>query len=114
MFHRFPRLKVALSEGGIGWVPYMLERIDYTWERHKHYTGVNLDIRPSDLFRTHIWGCFIDDEAGHHEPPRHRHRPDHVGVRLPALRLELAAAAGSAPPRCSPTSPTTRSTGSSS
>ena len=64
VFHRFPRLKVALAEGGIGWVPYLLERIDYTWERHKYYTGVDLDTRPSDLFRRHIWGCFIDDEAG--------------------------------------------------
>ena len=42
----------------------MLERIDYTWERHRYYTGVDLDTRPSDLFRKHIWGCFIDDEAG--------------------------------------------------
>ena len=64
VFHRFPQLKVALAEGGIGWVPYMLERIDYTWERHRHYTGINVDVRPSDLFRKHIWGCFIDDEAG--------------------------------------------------
>jgi predicted TIM-barrel fold metal-dependent hydrolase len=64
VFHRFPQLKVALAEGGIGWVPYMLERIDYTWERHKYYTGVDLETRPSDLFRRHIWGCFIDDEAG--------------------------------------------------
>ena len=64
VFHKFDRLKVALSEGGIGWVPYMLERIDYTWDRHKHYTGIDLHTRPSDLFRKHIWGCFIDDEAG--------------------------------------------------
>jgi predicted TIM-barrel fold metal-dependent hydrolase len=64
VFQRFDRLKVALAEGGIGWVPYLLERIDYTWDRHKHYTGIDLDTRPSDLFRKHIWGCFIDDEAG--------------------------------------------------
>jgi predicted TIM-barrel fold metal-dependent hydrolase len=64
VFHKFPNLKVALSEGGIGWIPYILERVDYTWERHKYYTGVNMDVRPSDLFRRHIWGCFIDDEFG--------------------------------------------------
>jgi predicted TIM-barrel fold metal-dependent hydrolase len=64
VFHTFDRLKVAMAEGGIGWVPYLLERIDYTWERHKYYTGIDLDARPSDLFRKHIWGCFIDDEAG--------------------------------------------------
>jgi predicted TIM-barrel fold metal-dependent hydrolase len=64
VFHKFDRLKVALAEGGIGWIPYMLERIDYTWDRHKHYTGIDVETRPSDLFRRHIWGCFIDDEAG--------------------------------------------------
>ncbi|MEY2571004.1 MAG: hypothetical protein QOE63_1354 [Acidimicrobiaceae bacterium] len=63
-FHKFPRLKVALSEGGIGWMPWLLERIDYTWERHRHYTGCNPDVRPSDLFRQHIFGCFISDDTG--------------------------------------------------
>jgi predicted TIM-barrel fold metal-dependent hydrolase len=64
VFHKFPRLKVALSEGGIGWVPYMLERIDYTWDRHRYYSDVDQITRPSDLFHTHVWGCFIDDVAG--------------------------------------------------
>jgi predicted TIM-barrel fold metal-dependent hydrolase len=64
LFHTFPRLRVALSEGGIGWIPYVLERTDYTWERHRWYTGVNTEVRPSDLFRDHIFGCFIADESG--------------------------------------------------
>jgi predicted TIM-barrel fold metal-dependent hydrolase len=64
VFHKFDSLKVALAEGGIGWVPYMLERIDYTWERHRYYSGIDKDTRPSDLFRKHVWGCFIDDEFG--------------------------------------------------
>jgi predicted TIM-barrel fold metal-dependent hydrolase len=64
VFHKFPRLRVALSEGGIGWIPYVVERLDYVWERHRWYTGVNVDARPSDLFRDHIFGCFISDDAG--------------------------------------------------
>jgi len=64
VFHKFPRLRIALSEGGIGWMPYVLERTDYTWERHRWYTGVDKEVRPSDLFRDHIFGCFIVDEAG--------------------------------------------------
>jgi predicted TIM-barrel fold metal-dependent hydrolase len=63
-FHKFPNLKVALSEGGIGWMPWMRERIDYVWERHRHYTGCNPEVRPSDLFEDHIFGCFIHDEVG--------------------------------------------------
>jgi hypothetical protein len=64
VFHRFDRLQVALSEGGIGWIPYLLERLDYTWERHRYYTGINQEVAPSDLFRRHFSGCFIDDEFG--------------------------------------------------
>ena len=64
IFERFPRLKVALSEGGIGWMPYILERCDYTWERHRFYTGMEDAKRPSEIFRDHIYGCFIYDDAG--------------------------------------------------
>ncbi|GAA0556184.1 amidohydrolase family protein [Actinomadura livida] len=64
VFHRHPRLKIGLSEGGIGWIPYLLERIDGTWERHRHYQNINHDVRPSELFARHIHGCFIDDEFG--------------------------------------------------
>jgi predicted TIM-barrel fold metal-dependent hydrolase len=61
---RFPNLQFSLAEGGIGWIPYILERADYTWERHRWYQAIDFDTRPSDLFRQHFWGCFIDDEHG--------------------------------------------------
>jgi predicted TIM-barrel fold metal-dependent hydrolase len=64
MFRKFPQLRVALSEGGIGWMPYVLERCDYTWERHRHYQHLDLDVPPSEIFRGHVFGCFISDEAG--------------------------------------------------
>lgn len=64
IFQRFPNLKVALSEGGIGWMPYILERTDYTWERHRYYTGMADASRPSEIFRNNIFGCFIYDDAG--------------------------------------------------
>ncbi|MGX7680063.1 amidohydrolase family protein [Jatrophihabitans sp. DSM 45814] len=64
MFYKFPGLKVALSEGGIGWMPYLLERTDYSWGRHKYWCDVNAEKVPSELFREHIYGCFISDQAG--------------------------------------------------
>jgi len=64
VFHKFPSLNVALSEGGIGWMPYMLERIDFVWERHRWYNDVNREVRPSDLFKDHVYGCFISDAVG--------------------------------------------------
>jgi predicted TIM-barrel fold metal-dependent hydrolase len=64
LLQRHPNLKVVLAEGGIGWVPYILERCDYTWERHCWYQNIDTETRPSDLFRKHFYGCFIDDEHG--------------------------------------------------
>jgi predicted TIM-barrel fold metal-dependent hydrolase len=62
---RYDNLKIALSEGGTGWVPYFLERADYVYEHHRHWT--KQDFRgalPSDVFRDHIVTCFIDDAVG--------------------------------------------------
>ena len=64
VFRKFPGLKVALSEGGIGWMPYILERCDYTWERHRWYQHLELQVPPSQIFKDHIYGCFIVDETG--------------------------------------------------
>ena len=108
VFHKFPRLKVALSEGGIGWMPWLLERIDYTWERHRHYTGCNPDVRPSDLFRQHIFGCFISDDAGIDE--RHRIGVDNIMFEsdYPHSDSNWPSQPDRRSRRCSPTSPTTR------
>jgi predicted TIM-barrel fold metal-dependent hydrolase len=76
MFHRHPRLKVGMSEGGIGWIPYILERADYVWERHRYYQNVVQDVRPSELFTRHIHGCFISDEHG--VESRHRIGIDNI------------------------------------
>ena len=64
VFHRHPNLKVAFSEGGVGWMPYLIERADYVWRKHKYYQNIHPTIAPSELFRRNISGCFIEDEAG--------------------------------------------------
>ncbi len=67
--HRFPAIRFAMSEGGIGWVPFALERADRTWEKHR-YWGELADVPPSEVFRRNFWVCFIDErlgvEARHH------------------------------------------------
>jgi len=65
VLQRFPALRLALSEGGIGWIPYFLERADYVYRHHRDWTGVDLGGRlPSELFLERFVTCFIDDAVG--------------------------------------------------
>jgi predicted TIM-barrel fold metal-dependent hydrolase len=77
MFRKFPDLRIALSEGGIGWIPYFLERIDYTYQHHKAWTNQDFgDKLPSQVFNEHILTCFIDDAVG--MEVRHHLNGDHI------------------------------------
>ena len=58
-------LKIALTEGGIGWIPYLTERADYTHFRHSAWTNTSFGGRqPSEIFREHFYTCFVDDKFG--------------------------------------------------
>lgn len=62
---KYPTLKIALSEGGIGWIPYFLERSDFTYEHHRAWTHSDFGSKkPSEVFREHFLTCFIDDRFG--------------------------------------------------
>jgi predicted TIM-barrel fold metal-dependent hydrolase len=64
-FNRFPGLQIAMSEGGIGWIPFALERADYVYEHHHRWTGADFGGKlPSQVFHEHFWTCFIDDPVG--------------------------------------------------
>lgn len=62
---RYP-LQVSLSEGGIGWIPYFLERADFSFQQHHAWTHADFGPgrKPSDLFRERFLTCFIDDRFG--------------------------------------------------
>jgi predicted TIM-barrel fold metal-dependent hydrolase len=63
-FRRFPDLRVALSEGGIGWIPFYLERADRHF-KNQSWIGNSFGGKlPSEVFREHILACFITDPAG--------------------------------------------------
>jgi predicted TIM-barrel fold metal-dependent hydrolase len=65
VFKKFPDIKFALSEGGIGWIPYFLDRLDRTYDMHHLWTGQDFgDRMPSDVFREHFLTCFIADPIG--------------------------------------------------
>ena len=61
----FPDIRFALSEGGTGWIPYFLDRLDRTYDMHRLWTGQDFGDRlPSDVFRQHFLTCFIADPVG--------------------------------------------------
>lgn len=77
-FDRFTDLKIALSEGNIGWIPYYLERAEQVldkqrfWARDAHmrfegHSNADVDLNTLDLrslYHDHVFGCFIDDIHG--------------------------------------------------
>jgi predicted TIM-barrel fold metal-dependent hydrolase len=66
LFEKFPRLKIAYSEGQIGWIPYVLERADKVWEDNRGWGGVADKVLhpPSEYYYEHVYGCFFDDAIG--------------------------------------------------
>jgi predicted TIM-barrel fold metal-dependent hydrolase len=79
MFTRYPKLKVALSEGEIGWIPFILERAEQVLDKQRYWVkrgvkveghgdiGADVDVMTLDLrqlFHDHVFGCFIDDRHG--------------------------------------------------
>jgi predicted TIM-barrel fold metal-dependent hydrolase len=84
-FDKFPNLKIALSEGNIGWIPFFLQRAaqvvatqrfwaakgeSFLGHEGKPMEDVRLDFDTLDIhqrFRDHVYGCFIDDLVGMHE-----------------------------------------------
>jgi predicted TIM-barrel fold metal-dependent hydrolase len=63
---RFPQLKLAYSEGQIGWIPYILERADDVWLEHRAWGGVKdiIPEPPSTYYFRQIYGCFFRDQHG--------------------------------------------------
>jgi predicted TIM-barrel fold metal-dependent hydrolase len=58
---RHPNLKIAMSEGGIGWVAMLIDRLDNMVDRSGY--GRGWKIRPSEVLRRNFWFCTLDDPS---------------------------------------------------
>jgi predicted TIM-barrel fold metal-dependent hydrolase len=59
---RFPNIKIAFSEGGISWVPMLIDRITYVLD-HSAVGSHGWDdpnVSPVDALRRNFWFCTID------------------------------------------------------
>jgi predicted TIM-barrel fold metal-dependent hydrolase len=81
-FERMPGLKIALSEGNIGWMPYFIERAEQVIDKQRFWAMstntafynnavkteqvmANLDtLDVRQTIRDHVWGCFIEESSG--------------------------------------------------
>jgi predicted TIM-barrel fold metal-dependent hydrolase len=78
---RFPRLDIAMSEGGLGWVPMLMDRCDYVLRHSASGSESNAwpsELLPSEVLRRNFWFCSIDDPSV--VPLRHVIGVDHIMV----------------------------------
>jgi predicted TIM-barrel fold metal-dependent hydrolase len=64
VLERFPKLRFALIECGIGWVPWALDAMDEAYKKHHLWTYPKLEQLPSEYFRQHGAASFQEDVAG--------------------------------------------------
>jgi predicted TIM-barrel fold metal-dependent hydrolase len=62
VFERYPNVRVAFGESGIGWIPYALDRMDFEWE--DRFQDLGLKMRPSDYWRRQCKATFQFDRIG--------------------------------------------------
>jgi predicted TIM-barrel fold metal-dependent hydrolase len=65
VIRKFPDVKIALAETGIGWFAYWLEKADFVYRHHSAWTGMDFGGKlPSEMFKDRVLVCFIEDTTG--------------------------------------------------
>jgi predicted TIM-barrel fold metal-dependent hydrolase len=79
---RFPELRIAMSEGGIGWVPMLADRLDYVhgWSGHGRRAWPSSELTPTEVLLRNFWFCSLDDPSIW--PIRDRIGIDHIMVEV--------------------------------
>ena len=72
---RFPKIKIALSEGGIGWVPMFIDRVNHM-ARQLDYSEQFGPLDPVDVPRRNFWFTTFNDALT--LPLRHQAGIDHI------------------------------------
>jgi predicted TIM-barrel fold metal-dependent hydrolase len=64
VLERFPRLRFATIEAGIGWIPWLLGAMDEAYLKHHFWVRPKLQKLPSEYFRLHGFASFQEDKPG--------------------------------------------------
>jgi predicted TIM-barrel fold metal-dependent hydrolase len=75
---RFPRLRILLVEGNIGWIPTVMEQMDDMFLRYRWFSGAveSMKSMPSRIFHRNFWATFMIDTIG--IELRHHMNLDHL------------------------------------
>ena len=74
---RFPNIRICLSEGGVGWVAGLLDRLDHVGRyQHMYGTWEGVEPSPREVLQRNFWFCAIEDPAALEQ--RHRIGIDHI------------------------------------
>ncbi len=60
---RFPDIKICLSEGGIGWVAGLLDRLDHMLSYHEMYGTWTSELTPAEVLKRNFWFCAVEDQS---------------------------------------------------
>ena len=58
MFDRHPDLKMVSVESGVGWIPFILETLDYEMSENAPDELAKLKKMPSEYFRSNLYATF--------------------------------------------------------
>ncbi len=62
---RHPGLKLVLAESGIGWLPYLIKRMDATFDKYCASDPEHqIKTKPSELFRRQVYATFEEEPHG--------------------------------------------------
>ena len=74
---RFPDIKICMSEGGIGWVAGLLDRLDHMLTYHEMYgTWIGIELTPAEVLQRNFWFCAVEDPSSFSQ--RERIGVDHI------------------------------------
>jgi predicted TIM-barrel fold metal-dependent hydrolase len=62
VLERYPNVKIVIGESGIGWIPYVLDRMDAEWE--DQFKDLSLTMRPSEYWRRQCRATYQSDRIG--------------------------------------------------
>jgi predicted TIM-barrel fold metal-dependent hydrolase len=62
VLERHPRMRVVIGEGGIGWIPYILDHMDLEWE--DQFGDLGLSMKPSEYWRRQCRATYQSDRIG--------------------------------------------------